>query len=676
MTIARVSDSPGTRIAAFLFVTCLSPVVQAQLPVDGAWIEIGPPVGDIGGLAADPNDPDLVVAATRTTGTFRSTDGGKTWSRGEPLSFGGSSQSLYADPHHAGVFYAKINTFETIMRSADGGVSWEPLEVSGSVTSMASDPGSADVLYVGTSNSGLFRSGDGGESFVRIDADSGFFSGVRVVSIAVDPLDGSRLLVGTQGQSPGTVRVTFDSGEWSFESINDGLGNPSNATISFDADGEAYASLASTAYHFDESSDTWVNLFDPGGIRHLQADPRHSGILFAAGSAALYRTTTGGGSGQWQQELDEDIDGPTEIVFSETPLLATSGFGVYRRDADSSQSGNWQPSNTGMNAAVVNSVLVDPATPGRYLAGMGGPTLMETVDGGGTWSQIGNGLQAGDPVGNLQASEFVCDRFFATQGDDLYVSDDAGGNWDNLDPNGDVESSIRSLVQVDGTTVLVTTFDSVLIGDLDDPGDVNWSHQVDGLPVDSNLAGVGHDPVADRYYALTRRDGLFQSELDNGQLSWSAVPDQISGSLFFSNIHVDATGRFVFGTTSSSTGRIYRLDLDDPAAEFERVNHDLPGTSLMILFQPGGKGPLVANIDDDGSFYSEDHGETWHPLGQPFPFRLFDLVEDVHNPGQYLAATATASVARLIGDDLFRDRFEGGTTDGRNLAASGGCPRS
>ena len=172
---------------------------------------------------------------------------------------------------------------------------------------------------------------------------------------------------------------------------------------------------------------------------------------------------------------------------------------------------------------------------------------------------------------------------------------------------------------------------------------------------------------------MTSRDGLFRGEIDNGVLSWSAVPDEINGNPFFTNIHVDTVGRFVFGTTSTSTGRIYRLDLDDGEAVFEQVDHDLPGTSLMIMFQPGGDDRLVININQDGTFFSEDHGETWQPLGQPFPFRLFDMVEDIHNPGQYLAAISTASVARLLGDELFADRFEEGAPAGATSQVSAAC---
>ena len=658
MVIVHAAGSFKAGIAFILLAMGLSLTARAELPVDGAWVEIGPPVGSIGGLAADPNDPDLVIAAPRSRWVFRSTDGGASWERGAPLSFGNRTNTLRADHQVAGLFYALSSFTGSFRRSTDGGQTWETLDIEGSATFLATDPGSAGVLFVGTTNAGLFRSSDSGTTMTRIDADDEIFSGVRITSIAVDPSDGNRVFIGTQGQSPGVVRGVFDNGEWTFESVNDGLFNPSSAAVSIDADGEVYAQVANNAYRFNPSEDEWDNLFHPDSATHLQADPRHSGIVFSGNSDGLFRTTTGGGSGDWEHELDEAIVRPEEFAFSETPLVATAGFGVYRRDADSPQSGGWQPSNEGMNAGVVTSVLVDPDIPGRYLAGVGGATLMESLDEGQTWSPIGDGLESGQSVSNLQASTLLCGRFFASQGSDVYLSNSAGSNWTNLDPNGDIEQSVQSLIELDATRVLVASFNAVLIGDFSNTGSVDWGEQLDGLPADATFAGVVQDPVSERFYALTRRDGLFTSELDNGSLSWTPVPDEQQGNPTFSNILLDSSGRYLFGTTSVSTGHIYRLDLDDPGGVFERVEHDLPGSSLLILFQPTEGGRLVANINQDGSFFSEDHGETWQPLGQPFPFRLFDLVEDIHNPGQYLAATETASVARLIGDRLLHDRFE------------------
>jgi photosystem II stability/assembly factor-like uncharacterized protein len=649
----------GTLILLVGFLLSLS--AHAELPVDdGVWVEIGPPIGSIGGLAADPQEPALVIAATTSDWIFRSTDGGVNWSRGTPLAFGGRSNSIHADPHQHGVFYALTSTVGQILRSTDEGLSWEPVDGSpgASIGSFATDPSNPGVLYVGTRNAGLFRSTDSGDTLTRIDADSEFFTDVTINEIAVDPTDAGHLFIGTPTQEPGTVRATFDDDKWSFESVNDGLFNPRSATLSFDADGNVYASLASTAYEFDESSNSWQNLGHPDNPTYSKADPRHVGVVFTGESASIHRTTTGGGFGNWELEFDQFFSRAGEFTFSDTPLMAARYFGVFRRDADSLEAGNWQISNTGMNAAVVTSVLVDPDTPGRYLAGLRGPGLMESLDSGRNWTAFGDGLDPGDSVRILRVSEFESDRYFATQSDDIYLSDDAGATWINLDPDGDITRRIVSLVEEDQATLFLASGNAIVRGDISNPADVTWTNQHDGLPDDPSLAGIARDPVGGRYYAMTRTDGLFMAELEADELVWEPVADDISGSPFFSHVLVDKSARKLYATTTTSTGRIYRLDLSDPDAVFERVHHDLPGTSLLILFRPGGDDRLVANINDSGTFYSDDHGETWQTLGEHFPFRLFDLVEDSHNPGQYLAATSNASVARLITSQLFSDRFE------------------
>src|SRR5919202_245833 len=70
---------------------------------------------------------------------------------------------------------------------------------------LAADPEDPDVVYVGTSDEGLFKSSDGGESWERLSG----ISHPRVTAIALSPVDGTSLYAGTE---PSSLFVSRDGG--------------------------------------------------------------------------------------------------------------------------------------------------------------------------------------------------------------------------------------------------------------------------------------------------------------------------------------------------------------------------------------------------------------------------------------------------------------------------------
>ncbi len=107
-------------------------------------------------------------------------------------------------------------------RIEDGGTALS-LEDMGA-RSLAVDPGNPDTVYVGTSDDGIFKSGDAGKSWGRI-------SGIvhpRITSLAVSPVDGT-LYAGTE---PSSLFASRDGGE-TWQEL-EGLKNlPSAPTWSF-----------------------------------------------------------------------------------------------------------------------------------------------------------------------------------------------------------------------------------------------------------------------------------------------------------------------------------------------------------------------------------------------------------------------------------------------------------
>ncbi len=133
-------------------------------------------------IAVDPNNPDVVVAATNTS-IFRSENGGQSFSR-VLTDKGGRIQDLRAKPDNFNVQFATVNGLG-ILRSTDGGKTWEDsflaLVYGGDRIELAISQSHPEVIWASVESSGarisplgapvpdIYRSVDAGESWIIVE---------------------------------------------------------------------------------------------------------------------------------------------------------------------------------------------------------------------------------------------------------------------------------------------------------------------------------------------------------------------------------------------------------------------------------------------------------------------------------------------------------------------------
>jgi len=298
------------------------------------------PVQDI---AFDPSDPDLLVAGIPFLGLARSSDGGASWSVTDPdlLSDGTIDvTSVVIDPAHPSTIYAASRLNGPVLRSDDGGESWQvfsnpPL----SFEDLALDPAEPGALWA-AGKGGLYHSDDEGATWVRrpLQPEEDF----QLQDVQADPRD---------------PRILYASGA----ALNDYWPPEPVPRVFRSADGGQTW----------ERRDTGITA--GGRVVDLALDPVEPATLYAivSGGGYLFRSTDAGISWTLLPYIlpESDLTALATVPSSPPALyVAKLGAGVLR---STDHGETWTPVRLGLGRRPVLVLRPDPHDPERLFAGTG-----------------------------------------------------------------------------------------------------------------------------------------------------------------------------------------------------------------------------------------------------------------------------------------------------------------
>ncbi len=330
------------------------------------WNMIGPPGGDVRGIAVNPLDSREMYAAVYSIPAqiYKSDDSGQNWRLIALLNT--SLNAISIAPSSPNIVY--VLGFTSVFKSADRGVTWKeyPLGASrfGDSGEIAVSRSNADLVYAcgyysyspNKSCMAVFKSSNGGESWSTISLSSSSIAGDSF-SLAVDPTDHTVLYVGGYDYegSMGTGRL--------FKSVNGGndwtvitgsiLGNPE--AIAIDAANPSRIFVGSTwgVFRSDDGGQSWSSAGINSAVTALAIDSSNPDIVFAGSTGTCYRSTDGGGNwSTYRTGLRGDCRGLYEVSGE---ILYASSAGVYR---SSDRGISWRESRTGFVASQVPTLAV------------------------------------------------------------------------------------------------------------------------------------------------------------------------------------------------------------------------------------------------------------------------------------------------------------------------------
>lgn len=556
------------------------------------------------------------------------------WQRINSLLFltRGEITDIVADPEDQDIFY--VGTSESgIYVSIDGGISWQPAFSSlgnSEIGTISIDPNNPSVIYVTVLSGEIFKSTDRGESW-RLLGDYGDFELTQFVKA-------------TLSYSP---------------TIDDAI--PRLVIDHSDSSHLWYTNVYYLYESFD-GGDTWQKIERPSGcpmaFENLEINPNNSAIYTnnthcqeysnAPNPATeFYVSTNGGHSWEFKSTVGKlflrfSVLDDGRIVTNVGETSEDNGHSWNKENFNPSWEAGGETHNYGNSEQSTNEFYVSPHNARNMLVGTYG--LAITTNGGQNWEGSSNGI--GNNRVRLIANPTNPDKLYLLSSVGTFISNDAGTNWDFL------TNSREFKIGADGQTILnkeersndggyswtlSKTFgihvhpyvQGLVFGKLSGQNELwrstdygeTWERILDNFSINIDIAGMGFDRLGLHMYIFDSTAGYYT---DDGGFTWHDCNPE------YASVVGDTAPRF--SSTLKEAAPVFTVDLSNP----ERVMMGTRGSGVLLSedscqsWQIINNGIEDANINtiaidpqnsnlvyvgtDEGVYISFDGGSSWEQI--------------------------------------------------------------
>jgi hypothetical protein len=273
----------------------------------------------------------------------------------------------------------------------------------GRIHSIAVDPAAPTTLYAGGPNCGIWKTADGGSTWIPV-GDS--LPSLALAALAVDPVRSTRVYAVLEGE--GFFRSDDGGAFWTL--VSNDFGTPKGEGVLLvdpATPSVLYLTSYSGLYRSTDSGATWT-LVKSGPVEDVAMDPSSPATLFAALlSNGVYKTTTGGvgGDADWPKLSGLPASGFTRVTLAAcaaAPNIVYAGlsgnpFRLFR----STDGSTFQLRYTAPGSIYNPWLGVDPDDPSIvYLLSA---DFQRSTDGGASFASVGPNFHecqkfAADPV--------------------------------------------------------------------------------------------------------------------------------------------------------------------------------------------------------------------------------------------------------------------------------------
>lgn len=452
-------------------------------------------------LARDPADPEVAYAGVWGGGTWKTEDGGQSWTLLQEAP--ASAAGLAVDPGDPQVVYATDRTEPTLWQSDDGGLHWWRRFNAGPeysrLQALAIDPHHADTVYV----SAFKRGGYGAEGSLFRVSHAGYAEVTNglprvAISLAISPDEPGVILASTHIY--GLYRSENNGQNW--QPITGGLPKVGfNAMTWEPTSGTLYGGACSGSFPDYMRPPGLANGDDQPGIYRstdggVTWQKRLAGVvgkgfdfapgaIYAATGSGLYLSTDGGDT--WiSQAGGPALNYSTVAVGNGQLYVGTLGGGVHSAAINADHSLSWHGSHGPTAEIHAMQLLSIPDRPNTLFATAFPGGVFKSTDGGASWHEANFGLPGftlPDPDRNGYYALIVNpanpdNLYLGIYGYGVYRSDDDASTWLPANTGLGNRYVYTLLVEEDGSHVWAGTNDgiqSLWRSPTATPGRLSWS---------------------------------------------------------------------------------------------------------------------------------------------------------------------------------------------------------
>src|SRR5581483_4499494 len=598
----------------------------------------------------------LLVAAHAAAGSG-------TWTPiGPPVAY---LQAIAFDPANPNTMYAGTRG-GGVFKTTDGGSTW--ISINGGILgptdsttpdgrwiySIAVDPTNTQIVYAGGGGC-FYRSLNGGQSWTLLS------STVGAQSIAIDPNNSATLYVGNGG---GLYKSTNSGSSWTDITAAIPSTGGSSVTKVIMVGSTIYA-LSGYLYRSTDAGGTFTRIdgtssFDPP-VHDFDVDPTNGSRLFRMDGNWVYRSTDSGAhwTGVYQFPPPGTPVNTITISKSAPNTVYLSGGTVFYKTTDGGS--NWS-ALSGLPAEYMRFSAVDPSNSSRVFALYNCLGLYRSIDGGGSWGRADTGIVA--PM-QTRFSTGAGSKLYAschcTNGNDLqspvsiWISSDEGMTWTKTATNPFADTPWNLVAHPYQSSVVFAiaaqTFDHTGLISRSADGGATWSAVHTGLPSTRTPQSVAFDSSNANLVYLASGEGVFKST--DGGVNWAATA--LTSSV--NKVWVDQRTHAVYATFTDGSTSLYKST--NQGASWTDIAAS-SGTSTIDAFVVDPANDANVWIYAMHQYFptiykTTNGGSSWtffYPTGLSNSISASDVVVDPSNAqtlylstgGENAAATATRGI--------------------------------
>jgi photosystem II stability/assembly factor-like uncharacterized protein len=400
--------------------------------------------GDLPVVRFDPKNPQIVYSASIVC--WKSTDGGKTWEGWRGAPGGDDYQNVWINPNNPDIIL--LGSDQGAIVTVNGGKSWSSWynQPTAQLYHVSADNAFPYRLYSGQQESGsvgIKSRGDQGEITFR---DWQPVAAEEYGYVVADPLD-SDIIIGGKltrfdrrtGQAQNILPVPVQTEGFRMLRTEPVVYSPLDPHLLYFA-GNTLWQTRDRGDHWDQISPdlSRPNYELPASIGKYKEDAtkqaHRRGVIYTIAPSPLDANRIWCGTDDGLIHLTTD-DGKTWTIVTPPSISAWQKISLI-------EAGHFDSNSA---YAAVNTIRIDDLR----------PHILATHDSGKTWTEIANGIPAGQVVNAIREDPQRKGLLFAGTEKGVYVSFDGGANWESLRLNLPA-SSVRDLIIKNDDLIVAT----------------------------------------------------------------------------------------------------------------------------------------------------------------------------------------------------------------------------